>query len=158
MTTLNTIKKGPFKGMVLIVNDHIKSKAVLWPHEAAMEIEKGARVVEEKEWDAFKTQSMIDRDTKAVAPIEAEPVAPIVEGPDFSILDLPGTRRVVKVQVSEKFYAETREFESGWGNKRDDLLEFDTAEERDAWCKAYNLKHNSEAATPAWYIKAFVLN
>lgn len=150
MTALNTIKKGPFKGMVLIVNDSIKSKAVLWPDDAATEIEKGARVVEEKEWDAFKTQSMLDKETKTVAPV--------VEGPDFSILEPSDSRRVVKVQVAGKFYAETREFESGWGNKRDDLLEFDTAEERDAWCKAYNLKHNSEAATPAWYIKAFVLN
>jgi hypothetical protein len=36
-------------------------------------------------------------------------------------------------------------------------LEFDTAEERDAWCVAYNLKYNTAASAPDWYIKAIVL-
>lgn len=152
MTDLNTIKKGPFKGMVLLVNDVTKSKSVLWPDDAAKEINSGARVVEEKEWDAFKTQSMLDKEK-----LEASVVATVEKAPDFSILDLPGTRKVVKTRSPGKFYAETREFERGWGNKRDDLLEFDTAEERDAWCLAYNLKFNNDDHAPDWYMKAIVL-
>lgn len=154
MTTLNTIKKGPFKGMVLIVNDVTKGKSVLWPEDATKEIANGGRVVEEKEWDAFKTQSMLDKETKTVAPVVVEP--------DFSILDLPGTRKVVKTRTPGKFYAETREFEAGWGNKRDDLLEFDSPEERTAWVTAYNGKHNPdmgpEARTPEWYMVAIALD
>lgn len=153
MTTLNTIKKGPFKGMVLIVNDVTKGKSVLWPEDATKEIANGGRVVEEKEWDAFKTQSMLDKETKTVPPA--------VAAPDFSILDLPGTRKVVKTRTPGKFYAETREFEAGWGNKRDDLLEFDSPEERTAWVTAYNGKHNPdmgpEARTPAWYMVALIV-
>lgn len=151
--TLNTIKKGPFKGMVLLVNDKTKGKSVLWPDDAVKEINAGARVVEEKEWDAFKTRAMLDKETKTVPPA--------VEAPDFSILDLPGTRKVVKTRSPGKFYAETREFESGWGNKRDDLLEFDSPEERTAWVTAYNGKHNPdmgpEARTPAWYMVALIV-
>lgn len=156
MTDLNTIKKGPFKGMVLLVNDVTKSKSVLWPDDAAKEINSGARVVEEKEWDAFKTQSMLDKEK-----LEASVVATVEKAPDFSILDLPGTRKVVKTRSPGKFYAETREFEAGWGNKRDDLLEFDSPEERTAWVTAYNGKHNPDmgpdARAPSWYMVAIVV-
>lgn len=150
--TLNTIKKGTFKGMVLLVNDVTKAKSILWPDDAVKEINSGARVVEEKEWDAFKTQSMLDKEKD-----EASVVATIPAPAPVSILDLPGTRKVVTERTVGKFYAETREFERGWGNKRDDLMEFDTAMERDAWVTAYNLKYNSAASAPDWYMKAIVL-
>jgi len=150
--TLNTIKKGTFKGMVLLVNDVTKAKSILWPDDAVKEINSGARVVEEKEWDAFKTQSMLDKEKD-----EASVVATIPAPAPVSILETTGTRKVVTERTAGKFYAETREFERGWGNKRDDLLEFDTAEERDAWCVAYNLKYNTAASAPDWYIKAIVL-
>jgi hypothetical protein len=150
--TLNTIKKGTFKGMVLLVNDVTKSKSILWPDDAVKEINSGARVVEEKEWDAFKTQSMLDKEKD-----EASVVATIEKAPDFSILEPSESRRVVKTRSPGKFYAETREYERGWGNKRDDLLEFDTAEERDAWCVAYNQKYNTADHDPDWYMKAIVL-
>jgi len=151
--TLNTIKKGTFKGMVLLVNDVTKAKSILWPDDAVKEINSGARVVEEKEWDAFKTQSMLDKEKD-----EASVVATIPAPAPVSILETTGTRKVVTERTAGKFYAETREFERGWGNKRDDLLEFDTAEERDAWCVAYNLKYNNAASAPDWYIKAIVLD
>lgn len=150
--TLNTIKKGTFKGMVLLVNDVTKAKSILWPDDAVKEINSGARVVEEKEWDAFKTQSMLDKEKD-----EASVVATIPAPAPASILETTGTRKVVTERTAGKFYAETREFERGWGNKRDDLLEFDTAEERDAWCVAYNLKYNTAASAPDWYMKAIVL-
>ncbi len=150
--TLTTIAKGTFKGMVMLVNDTTKTKSVLWPDDAVKEINAGARVATEAEWNVFKTQSMLDKEK-----LEASVVATVEKGPDFSILDLPGTRQVVKTRTPGKFYAETREFESGWGNKRDDLLEFDTAEERTAWCIAYNAKYNTAASAPDWYMKAFVL-
>jgi hypothetical protein len=150
--TLNTIKKGTFKGMVLLVNDVTKAKSILWPDDAVKEINSGARVVEEKEWDAFKTQSMLDKEKD-----EASVVATIPATAPVALLETPGTRKVVTERTAGKFYAETREFERGWGNKRDDLLEFDTAEERDAWCVAYNLKYNTAASAPDWYMKAIVL-
>lgn len=154
--TLNTIKKGTFKGMVLLVNDVTKAKSILWPDDAVKEINSGARVVEEKEWDAFKTQSMLDKEKD-----EASVVATIA-APDFSILEPSDSRRVVKTRSPGKFYAETREYERGWGNKRDDLLEFDTAEERDAWSVAYNRKYNPDmgpdAHAPEYYIVAIPLD
>lgn len=153
--TLTTIAKGTFKGMVLLVNDTTKTKSVLWPDDAVKEINAGARVATEAEWNAFKTQSMLDKEK-----LEASVVA-TVAAPDFSILEPSDSRRVVKVRTAGKFYAETREYERGWGNKRDDLLEFDTAEERDAWSVAYNRKYNPDmgpnAVSPDYYIVAIPL-
>lgn len=153
--TFNTIKKGPFKGMVMVVNDTTKRKSVLWPDDAAKEVGLGGREVNEQEWNEFKTQSMLDKEK-----LDASVVATIA-APDFSILEPSDSRRVVKTRSPGKFYAETREYERGWGNKRDDLLEFDTAEERDAWSVAYNRKYNPDmgpdAHAPEYYIVAIPL-
>lgn len=145
------ITKGPMKGMVMMVNDTLKTKSVLWPEDATKEIAIGGREVDVKEWDAFKTQSMLDKEMKTVAPVAEVAPAPV------SILETPGTRKVVTERTAGKFYAETREFERGWGNKRDDLLEFDSPEERTAWVTAYNLKYNTDDHAPDWYMKAIVL-
>jgi hypothetical protein len=47
------------------------------------------------------------------------------------------------------------ESEAGWGQKIDDVLEFDTPEEAILYCKDYNTTHNPPLAdTPNWYMYA----
>lgn len=56
------------------------------------------------------------------------------------------------------FKAYVIEGEAGWGTKIDETLEFPTAEERDAWVKAYNEKYNPDlgktSRVPDWYMIA----
>lgn len=47
------------------------------------------------------------------------------------------------------------ESERGWGQKVDEILEFDTPEEALQYCKDYNNKHNPPSdITPDWYMYA----
>ena len=45
------------------------------------------------------------------------------------------------------------EYERGWGNKIDEVKEFKTREDAEAFCKEYNSKNTSESA-PDWYMQA----
>lgn len=58
-----------------------------------------------------------------------------------------------------KFKAHIIESERGWGAKVDEVREFDTKEERDAFVKSYNEKHNPPTANvPDWYMYAVATN
>ena len=46
------------------------------------------------------------------------------------------------------------ESERGWGQRVDDVLEFDTQEEADQYAKDYNSTHNTAAEVPDWYMYA----
>ena len=46
------------------------------------------------------------------------------------------------------------ESEAGWGQKIDEVKEFDTREEAIEFAKQYNLKYNNKTETPSWYIVA----
>lgn len=45
------------------------------------------------------------------------------------------------------------ESERGWGQKVDEVKEFDTREEAEKFCKEYNSKNN-EPTVPDWYMYA----
>lgn len=61
---MDTIKKGPFKGMVMLVNDKRLTKSILWNTDAEKEIADGGRVVTEEEWDKFQTGTELTRARK----------------------------------------------------------------------------------------------
>lgn len=47
------------------------------------------------------------------------------------------------------------ESERGWGQKIDEVKEFPTPEEAEAFCREYNRKHNPPRETvPDWYMYA----
>lgn len=46
-----------------------------------------------------------------------------------------------------------REFERGWGNKIDEIKEFDTLEEANEFCWEFNSKNNLDYV-PDWYMTA----
>jgi len=47
------------------------------------------------------------------------------------------------------------ESEAGWGQKVDEVKEFDTREEAEQFCRDYNNKHNPPSNnTPDWYMYA----
>ena len=47
------------------------------------------------------------------------------------------------------------ESEAGWGQKVDEVKEFDTKEEAEQFCRDYNNKHNPPSnKTPSWYMYA----
>jgi len=49
------------------------------------------------------------------------------------------------------------ESERGWGQKVDEVKEFDTKEEAEAFARAYNRENNPPMAdTPEWYMYAKV--
>jgi len=48
------------------------------------------------------------------------------------------------------------ESEAGWGQKVDEVKEFDTHEEAVEWATAYNDEHNPPGPTPSWYMYARV--
>jgi hypothetical protein len=57
-----------------------------------------------------------------------------------------------------KYRVEIREFEAGWGNRRDELLEFDTRQEAIDYAEAYNRKYNNKDVVPDWYMLAIVFD
>jgi hypothetical protein len=57
-----------------------------------------------------------------------------------------------------KYRVEIREFEARWGNRRDELLEFDTRQEAIDYAEAYNRKYNNKDVVPDWYMLAIVLD
>ena len=47
------------------------------------------------------------------------------------------------------------ESERGWGQRVEEVLEFDTPEEAEAYTRCYNNEHNPPATqTPEWYMYA----
>lgn len=48
------------------------------------------------------------------------------------------------------------ESERGWGQKIDEVKEFDTYDEAYQFAEDYNAKHNPPGPTPDWYIWATV--
>ena len=48
------------------------------------------------------------------------------------------------------------ESERGWGQKVDEVKEFDTRAEAEKFAKDYNDKYNPPGPTPDWYIVARV--
>lgn len=46
------------------------------------------------------------------------------------------------------------ESERGWGQRVDEVKEFDTAEEAQQFAKDYNTKYNPPGPVPDWYIVA----
>ena len=46
------------------------------------------------------------------------------------------------------------ESEAGWGQRVDDVLDFDTETEARTYETNYNAKYNPPGPTPAWYIVA----
>ena len=46
------------------------------------------------------------------------------------------------------------ESDAGWGQKIDEVKEFDTKEAAIKFVIDYNKKYNNQATTPSWYIKA----
>lgn len=69
------------------------------------------------------------------------------------------TKLIADGNTMKKFVAYIIESESGWGSKVDETLEFNTAEERDAFVREYNAKHNPNLGVighpvPAWYMVA----
>lgn len=52
-----------------------------------------------------------------------------------------------------KFKISIWEYERGWGSRLDDVKEFDTAEEADAFIINFNSKNNEEEI-PDWYMVA----
>lgn len=46
------------------------------------------------------------------------------------------------------------ESEAGWGQRVDEVRDFDTGEEATTFVKSYNDKHNPPGPTPSWYILA----
>lgn len=55
--------------------------------------------------------------------------------------------------MNEKYKAFIMEYEKGWGNRVDEIREFDTIEERNAFITEYN-SHNTEETVPDWYMVA----
>lgn len=51
------------------------------------------------------------------------------------------------------FKAVLLEYERGWGSRVDEVKEFDTEEERDAFIAKFN-SSNSSATVPDWYMVA----
>jgi hypothetical protein len=52
-----------------------------------------------------------------------------------------------------KFKVNVIESERGWGSKIDEVKEFDTADQAEAFIKEFN-SHNTEAQAPDWYMRA----
>lgn len=46
------------------------------------------------------------------------------------------------------------ESEAGWGQKVDELIDFDTYEEAENFVSEYNTKYNSKKQVPGWYMMA----
>lgn len=46
------------------------------------------------------------------------------------------------------------ESECGWGQKIDEIREFDTMEKAESFVKEYNNKYNPPGPTPDWYMFA----
>jgi hypothetical protein len=57
------------------------------------------------------------------------------------------------MKAEVKFTAVIIESERGWGQKVDEVREFDTEKERDDFIKEFN-SHNTETSAPDWYMKA----
>ena len=53
---------------------------------------------------------------------------------------------MVRVQIVES--------EAGWGQKVDEVKEFATQEEAEAFVRQYNATHNPPGPTPEWYMFA----
>lgn len=55
--------------------------------------------------------------------------------------------------MSKKYTATIMEYERGWGSRVDEIREFDTEEDRDAFVKDFNSKNTADTA-PDWYMVA----
>ncbi len=49
------------------------------------------------------------------------------------------------------------ESEKGWGQKVDEVKEFETKELAETFCKEYNAKNNKDVV-PDWYMYATIVN
>lgn len=56
--------------------------------------------------------------------------------------------------MSKKFVVHIIESEAGWGQKLDEVKEFDTEAEAKSFVKGYNEKYNNLPVTPSWYMVA----
>jgi hypothetical protein len=48
------------------------------------------------------------------------------------------------------------ESERGWGQRVDEIIEFETRELAEEYAKNYNAKYNNEPEVPGWYMYAKV--
>lgn len=55
-----------------------------------------------------------------------------------------------------KAIVEVREYERGWGSRVEDVIEFDTNAQAEAYCKEYN-KDNNLPQVPDWYMVALIV-
>ena len=46
------------------------------------------------------------------------------------------------------------ESEAGWGQRVDEIMEFDTKEEAEKYVKDYNGRYNTADSAPSWYMRA----
>lgn len=53
-----------------------------------------------------------------------------------------------------KYHVQMIESERGWGQRIDEVKEFDTEEEALKFANDYNAKHNPPGPVPDWYIIA----
>lgn len=60
-------------------------------------------------------------------------------------------------ETTFKFKVQIREFERGWGNKIDEIKEFNTAEEANTFITEFN-SNNTEDTVPDWYMQASKYN
>ena len=63
--------------------------------------------------------------------------------------------KAIDETVEEKVTVIVIESEAGWGERVDDVLEFDTRIEAEAYVADFN-KDNDEATTPSWYMYAYI--
>lgn len=54
----------------------------------------------------------------------------------------------------KKYHVQMIESARGWGQRVDEVKEFDTAEEAQQFAKDYNTKYNPPGPVPDWYIVA----
>jgi len=52
-----------------------------------------------------------------------------------------------------KYYVEIIESERGWGQRLDEVKEFDTSEQADTFVTSYNAENN-QPTVPDWYMYA----
>jgi hypothetical protein len=62
------------------------------------------------------------------------------------LYDIPREVTMPKVYIIES--------ERGWGQKVDEVKEFDSEEAADKFCKEYNEKYNNQEKVPDWYMYA----
>lgn len=92
--------------------------------------ESGCKVIKDDYYSPH--QKLID---EMKAELEKKIAAPVI------------SLKKVKVEIIES--------ESGWGQRIDEVIEFDSKEKAEEFCRAYNSKHNPpREETPKWYMYA----